>query len=703
MGIRNKLLALLLFISLAPLLVVGFEFRDNLAELGDGFVDRSSRNVMNNARSSLKRIVEDHARVLRREKQLLESNAQFLASRVEGILYGHEHSAGDPRVLPSAAQVFAARDDYYFLHRGGRQSLEVDFDAMEIENSTRGIFQDEAASLNDLLLPVLRNLKFRYSDLVLWIDIELSDRTRITYPKSVSRLYMREPQRRDKPGRQGDGNVWTDPQLDPRTRLLVFNVTAPVKDETGEVQGSISLAVPVGALLHKNQHLAVFSDNVDTLLVIPETAPGSVEQRLRVVAQEQTPEFQRGHWGRPRQDTWLDSDDGLPYAEMLDNLKSPASGVADMRRQGQDTLWAYAPIEPGGAALMILVPKADVVRETQTVRQFILDRIDSHTRSMGIIVVIVAVIVCAVAVVFSRVFTRNISAVAAAVARVAEGDFSARAEVRSGDEVGRLGAAFNRMVPELEDRIHIKNALEVAQQIQQNLLPPSSPRFGSHDIAAVSEYCHETGGDYYGFIPRRTAEGDSLVIAVGDVSGHGIPAALLMASARAYIRSQAACGESLEAIVGRVNELIAEDTNLTGRFMTLFLLELTEGRNIRWVRAGHDPALVYSPGDDAFDELRGQGLPLGVLRQTDFELNERTDLPHGRIIVIGTDGIWEAMSPAGEMFGKERLQDVIRAHCSRPASEIIREILDAVNAFRGTRDKADDMTVAVIRTGSVPE
>ena len=702
MGIRNKLLALLLFISLAPLLVVGFEFRDNLAELGDGFVDRSSRNVMNNARSSLKRIVEDHARILRREKQLLESNAQFLASRVEGILYGHEHSSSDPRVLPSAAQVFAARDDYYFLHRGGRQSLEVDFDSMEVENAAQGVSAAEAALLDELLLPVLRSLKFRYSDLVLWIDIELSGRTRITYPKSISRVYLREPQHRSNAAGQVDGNVWTTPQLDTRTRLLVFNVTAPVKDEAGEVQGSISLAVPVGALLHKNRHLAVFSDNVDTLLVSPVTAPGSVEQRLRVVAQEQAPEFQRGHWGRPRQDTWLDSDDARPYAEMLENLKSPASGVADMRRQGQDTLWAYAPIEPGGAALMILVPKADVVREILTVREFILDRIDSHTRSMGVIVVIVAVVVCAVAAVFSRVFTRNISAVAAAVARVAEGDFSARAEVRSGDEVGRLGAAFNRMVPELEDRIHIRNALEVAQQIQQNLLPPSSPRFGSHDIAAVSEYCHETGGDYYGFIPRRTADGDSLVIAVGDVSGHGIPAALLMASARAYIRSQSACGESLDAIVRRVNDLVAEDTNLTGRFMTLFLLELTEGRAIRWVRAGHDPALVYSPEDDAFSELRGEGLPLGVLTQGDFTVNELPGMPVGSIIVIGTDGIWEAMSPNGDMFGKERLQDLIRTHRTRPAAEIIREILDAVNVFRGTNDKADDMTIAVIRTGSVP-
>jgi len=699
MGIRNKLLVLLLFISLAPLLVVGFQFRDNLAALGDGLVDRSFNALMNTARTTLKRIVEDHARILRREQQLLESNAQFLASRIEGILYGHEHAATEPRFLPSAAQVFTARDDYYFLHRSGRQNLEVDFDSMEIENDRRSIPDPSASSLHDLLLPVLKNLKFRYSDLVLWIDIELSDATRITYPKSTSRMFLREPLYRDADTQHVRELAWSDPQIDPRTRLLVFNITSAIKDETGTVQGHVTLAVPVSALLHKNPHLGIFSDNAATFLASPETAPGSLERQLRIVAREQSQETQRGHWGRPGTDTWLLSDDVQSYAAMLQDLTATTSGIADMRSKGEDTLWAYAPIEPGGAALMVLVPKADVVRETLTAREFILAQIRSHIRSMGVIVLIVGGVVCAVAFILSKLFTRNISMLATAVARIARGDFAARADVRGKDEIGQLGKAFNRMVPELEDRIHIKNALEVAQQIQQNLLPTESPRFGGHDIAAVSEYCHETGGDYYGFIPRQGADGKSLVIAVGDVSGHGIPAALMMASARAYIRSQAACGKGLDDIVGRVNELVAEDTDRTGRFMTLFLLELTESGAIRWVRAGHDPALVYSPVEDRFEELRGEGLPLGVIRQTDFELHERPGLPEGRIIFIGTDGIWETMSADGEMFGKQRLKDTIRTHHDLPAAGIIREIIETVNAFRGTKKKADDMTLAVIRTG----
>ncbi len=699
MGIRNKLLALLLFISLAPLLVVGIEFRDNLTALGNGLTERSSATLMRNARTTLKRIVEVHARILRRENQLLEANARFLASRIEGILYGHEHAATDPPALPSAAQISAARGDYYFLHRGGRQNLDVNFDAIEFGENPSRFTKSEASSLNDLLLPVLKSLKFRYSDLILWVDIELSDKTKITYPKSISRIFLREPQYRDTDTTHVGELTWSYPQRDDRTRLLVFRITAPLKDESGKAQGHVSLVVPVSALIHKSPHLSIFSDRANTFLVTPGFPPDSLEESLKIIAQEQSLETQRGHWGRPGKDTWLVSDEKEPYADMLEAMGTSESGIADMRHQGENMLWAYAPIEAGGPSLMFLVPKADVVMETRNVREFILSLIHNHTQSMGIIVLIVAVTVCAVAIVLSAFFTRNISILASAVARVALGDFKARADVRTNDEIGRLGEAFNRMVPALNEHLHIKNALEVAQQVQKNLLPTENPRFGKHDIAAISEYCYETGGDYYGFIPRRSVDGESLVIAVGDVSGHGIPAALMMASARAYIRSQTACGERLDHVAGRVNELVADDTDQTGRFMTLFLIELMENGAVRWVRAGHDPALVYNPDDDSFEELRGNGLPLGVTRQVDFELNEIPSLPPNRLIVIGTDGIWETIAPDGEMFGKHRLKDAIRTHRNLPPAEIIQEIVSAVNTFRGTKKKADDMTIAVIRTG----
>lgn len=698
MGIRHKLLILLLLISLIPLLAVGFGIKRDLARLGEELAARSSAVLVQKAHSGLQRIVEDHARVLKREKQLLESSALFMASRLEGILYGHEHAATDRDVTTLASEVQTAREAYYFLHMHGRQNLDVDFDAVETRPgyaASQGLGEQ---AVRGMVLPLLKGMKFRYPELILWIDMTLAGRTKITYPKSISGRFMREPLDEESLTRRPDRVAWSSPQTDVRTRLLVFNVTAPIKDPAGNVRGEVTIVVPISALLHRSMHLDIYSDKALSLVVLPEDGPAALGGRLKVIAQEQDQQSARDHWRMPERDTWLASGDAEGYALMMDALRGAKSGVTDMPHAGRDTLWAYAPVEPGGTSLVILVPRDDVVAQAQTAKAFILGQIDSHDRRMGLIVLAVGFVVMQLAFLLSKLFTRNISSLASAVGRIAGGDFTARAEVRGGDEIGRLSRAFNRMVPELEERMTIKNSLEVAQQVQQSLLPAESPQFHGYDIAAVSEYCFETGGDYFDFIPRRSGAGESLVVAVGDVSDHGIPSALMMASARAYIRSHAASNERLDDVVRRANELISDDVRQTGRFMTLFLLELTASGAVRWVRAGHDPALVYDPAADSFEELVGNGLPLGVIRDVDFELRELPPLPPGRIIVIGTDGIWETTSPHGGMFGKERLKDVIRANRGADASGLVRAVVTALDGFRGDAEKTDDMTVAVLKT-----
>jgi len=492
--------------------------------------------------------------------------------------------------------------------------------------------------------------------------------------------------------------TWSLPQMDKRTRRLVFNVSTPIKDEKGAIQGEITIVVPVSALLHKNQYATMFSGNAISLIVNPEADPVTKVNRLRVIAQEQDKESIHDHWVFPAKNTWLTPDHTEQYNAIMNSLQSSTSGVTEITYEGIDTLWAYAPIDRGGVSLMTLVPKTDIVKEAQSTKEFILTQIDFHNRKMGYTAVGVAIMVLMLAFLLSKLITRNIFELVTAVGEIAKGNFTARVSVHGKDEISQLGLAFNQMIPKLKERVNLKNALEVAQQVQQNLLPTHNPKFHGADIAAISEYYHETGGDYYGFIPRQTAEGESLVVAVGDVSGHGIPAALMMCSARAYIRCQATAGGRLDDVVKRTNELVAQDVDQTGRFMTLFLLELTESRTIRWVRAGHDPAFVYDPSEDRFEELSGEGLPLGVIHNTRFELGERSDLSSGRIIVIGTDGIWEMLSPKGEMFGKERLKDVIRTHKNESSAAIIRAVVDTLTEFRRTASQIDDLTIAVIKT-----
>ena len=187
-------------------------------------------------------------------------------------------------------------------------------------------------------------------------------------------------------------------------------------------------------------------------------------------------------------------------------------------------------------------------------------------------------------------------------------------------------------------------------------------------------------------------------IVVGDVAGHGIAAALLMATARALIRSESLHGESISQVLNEVNRHLTFDIHETGRFMTLFYLTIDPfSRRIRWVRAGHDPAILYDPVSDDFKELKGKGLALGVDEHWLYEENEVIDLSKGQIIFIGTDGIWEACNSAGTQFGKEPIYDIIRQNAALGSSEILEMIINTLNRFKAGLEVEDDITMVVVK------
>jgi sigma-B regulation protein RsbU (phosphoserine phosphatase) len=238
-------------------------------------------------------------------------------------------------------------------------------------------------------------------------------------------------------------------------------------------------------------------------------------------------------------------------------------------------------------------------------------------------------------------------------------------------------------------------ALNVAQEVQQSLLPQHPPKEMRFDISGGSQYCDETGGDYYDYIELPRLGSDVYAIAVGDVSGHGISSALLMASVRAYLRSRVMQSGSVAEIISDVNRLVSADTMETNQFMTLFFL-VVEGQTgqLTWVRAGHDPAIVFSPDSDRFGELKGQGIPLGV--EQDWQFEESTALiKPGQILVLTTDGIMEAHNQDGDMFGKDRIKEVIRRNAGLDADGIRRAMFTAVEDFRGKAPQEDDITLVV--------
>ena len=274
-----------------------------------------------------------------------------------------------------------------------------------------------------------------------------------------------------------------------------------------------------------------------------------------------------------------------------------------------------------------------------------------------------------------------------------------RSNKRLNEKVVEQNTVLKAANAQLDELLKEKmKALEVAREIQQKLLPQEIPQLQGWEVAAKTVYCEETGGDYFDFI-FRAGRTDQLGIVVGDVTGHGIGAALLMASVRAFIRGLFYQPFNLSEQITQVNKLLAEDTYQTGRFMTLCFLEIeAESNLIKWVRAGHDPAILYNPVTNEFSELKGEGLIMGVDKSYEYEQFQVKIPEPGTVILIGTDGIWEAKNKAGVMFGKERVKDVIRSSSDKSSAEIIDALIRELQNFRKREDFEDDVTLVLIRS-----
>lgn len=318
-------------------------------------------------------------------------------------------------------------------------------------------------------------------------------------------------------------------------------------------------------------------------------------------------------------------------------------------------------------------------------------------QQQALVALVVAALAGAYALVRARSITRPVISLTKAAQRLAAGDLDAQATIERDDEIGKLGAAFNAMAPRLREHLELRNSMAVAMDVQQALLPSRDPIVTGLEVAGRSWYCDETGGDYYDFIDLAPVDDGRLLVALGDVMGHGIASALLMASARAALRAVAADAGGLALALTRVNRVIAADAR-HGRFMTLVLAVIDPGaKTVRWASAGHDPIIRFDPGTNTFMDLDGSDIPLGVMQDCEFTEYVVADLVPGQVLVLGTDGIWEMRSESGEMFGKERLCELIRAHATDTAKALAGAIESTLTQYRGSAKIEDDVTYVVVK------
>jgi phosphoserine phosphatase RsbU/P len=244
---------------------------------------------------------------------------------------------------------------------------------------------------------------------------------------------------------------------------------------------------------------------------------------------------------------------------------------------------------------------------------------------------------------------------------------------------------------EKERRLELEGALEVARDIQQDLLPSEAPEIEGFDVAGVCIPAEETGGDFFDYLPGQDG---TLGLVVGDVSGHGIGPALLAAETRAYIRALARVGSDVGQITTTVNKLLWEDTSGC-RFATLFLARIDLARRIlTYAAAGHCAYLVHESGD--FTLLNSQVAPLGIFENTLLRTSEPVFLRHGDTLLIATDGLFDVRCDR-MLFGKDRSIGLVHAYRHSPAEKIVDAVLHGARAFSQNGPLADDLTIVVAK------
>ncbi len=256
---------------------------------------------------------------------------------------------------------------------------------------------------------------------------------------------------------------------------------------------------------------------------------------------------------------------------------------------------------------------------------------------------------------------------------------------------------------ELADRVMMKRDLEIAREIQSWLMPSAPPEVRGVDMAFATRPANTVAGDYYDAFLRAAAQpadvadrGECLLLVVADVAGKSVPAALLMATLQASLRTLAALPVPLLDVVGRLNRYVCNQNPCRHRFTTGFLAEFEPATgHLQYVNAGHNwPLLRRTSGE--IERLGSGGVPLGIMPDARYECGDAS-VATGDLLVIFTDGLIEAENEREEEYGESRMLGVIDRSCGRSAAEILKDLMASVDAFVGAARQHDDITCLVLR------
>jgi sigma-B regulation protein RsbU (phosphoserine phosphatase) len=707
MRYRWKLLILLLLISLIPMLImrtIGIRAAGQMREV---IITETRNNLISETENRFQLIAGSYSLVMWKTREMIEAVLVAQATQVERVLtedspfpakvyFPEDFRSDQTRPEDSFTSPF-----HYRSHKDGSiRSIDVSYEN-QVFKFAPGIDENNAfvdiARLSTLNL-YLKQLSKRLEAVAYWQTVTLSNGLYSSFPGhgAIPKRFDPRQQAWFDEALNHTEPRWSLPFVDPVTRQVVLAASISVKRYGGDIAGVTSIIVPISSVLEHPLLAKNIPPSSQLFMSYLTERQDTGQIGARIYARDEQADVKYRHWRAQIEPEWLTSEDQQEFAAMLKDIQTGNNNIRRMKHDNQDSVWVYSQASDR-AFFVLITPYQDVISPIKRAGSLIQEQLDAMMQitRFGLAAVVFAVI--GLALIFSRTVTKPLWALVQSAKQLAGGDLDARVDIRSRDEFGTMGDVFNRMGPELKQNRLMRQSLEVAMEVQRSLLPKHSPAIPGLDIAGVSIYCDETGGDYYDFLETADGRDDRLSVVVGDVSGHGIPAALLMTTVRAFLRQRVAMPGEIDQIIFDTNKQLVRDVEDSGSFVTLFYSMIDiERKSVSWVRAGHDPAIVYDRETDTFGELGGKGLALGVTNEAVFERQMR-DITPGQILVIGTDGIWEEMNENGEMFGRDRLRQIVRERADQPSGDIVQAVVDAVSEFRQPLKQADDITLVIVK------
>ncbi|NLD48455.1 MAG: SpoIIE family protein phosphatase [Clostridiaceae bacterium] len=702
LGIRSKMLILVLGISLVSLLACAFISYDALKKLGDYALD-CSRDLGNSAADDsqsalesqtgryLLKVAVDQAEISNSILLRVEDKVEAMARYAEVLWDNPSGFVKSPPLSPMEAGKRIRLPVYELAADTDKSNVDSELGLL---GNMKYVFEpilDGESSLSSIYLGTQSGITIMFSN----------------NPPAENKGY--DPRKRPwyLQASEERGVIWTDTYKDAFGNGLMVTCSMACFDKDGNLRGVLGADVTLKAL--NEQVINTQIGNLGYALLVDEKGKVIFRPGLDVKDEK---------WDESFKTDDLTQTDNEDLKKIVNNMTERKTGVEVCSFDNGKKYIAYAPVTSTNWSLAVVMPLEEIVKPIVETR----DRITSATKStenyisvfisdvivrFGIIFAILLIIMVIAATGLSGRIINPRLALGEGVRIVGDGNLEYNLSLRTGDEIEDLAKAFNKMTLDLKTYIknlnettaekeRIESELKIAHSIQNSMLPRIFPPFPERkeiDIFASMEPAKEVGGDFYDFF---FIDENKLCFVMADVSGKGVPAALFMVIAKTLIKNQALLKMPAEEILTSVNVMLYAD-NDECMFVTAFLaiLEVDTGR-LTFSNAGHNPPLLKRHDGEYEWVAAKKGFVLAGMENTKFQANELT-IGKGDMLFLYTDGVTEAMDIEGKLFSDQRLKDTLNKLKNLEGKELTAGIRNEIREHVKDAPQSDDITMMVLK------